>query len=348
MKELYQEETVKIGSITSITGEYAYYGELEKRGIDLALEEINKNGGINGLPVEIVREDDQGDPIRSVEVLNKLIQVDKIQAVIGSITSDEVIAQAPFIEKNKIAFLTAIANSGEIPAAGGYIFRIFPTTDQEGKNLVEAAARRGNKTGAIVYINNAYGLDLTKTIRREAPLAGIEILAAEGYKKDAKDFGGQLSRVREKNPNTIFLLGFPRDMGLILKQAKDMNLSTDFFAPATFENPVIKTIAGAGAEGIVYVMPVDTFSAAFTDNFKKKFGKDPNFVNALNYDALNLLAGAIGRAGYNGEAIKNELLKVADYPGASGNITFDETGQAINRPLKVKTIKEGESVNYQQ
>jgi branched-chain amino acid transport system substrate-binding protein len=347
-KILGKKEMIKIGSITSITGDFAYYGELEKMGIDLALEEINKNGGINGMPLEIVREDDQSDPIRSVEVLNKLIHVDKIQAVIGSITSDEVIAQAPFIEKNKVAFLTAIANSGQIPAAGGYIFRIFPTTDQEGKNLVEAAVRRGKKTAAIIYINNAYGLELTKTIRREAALAGIEVLVAEGYKKDANDFRGQLRRVQEKNPNAVFLLGFPRDMGLILKQANDLKLGTDFFAPATFEKLVIETIAGEAAEGLVYVMPVDTFSDEFTRNFKKKYGKDPNFVNALNYDALNLLVVAIERSGYNGEAIRNELLKVADYPGASGIITFDETGQAINRPLEVKTIKEGEAVNYQQ
>jgi branched-chain amino acid transport system substrate-binding protein len=341
-------EPIKIGNLTPLSGEYAYFGEWEKEGIDLALEEINKKGGINGHPVVVVREDDQADPVASVQALNKLILTEKVQAVIGPINSDSVIANAPFAEKNQVVLLTAIAGAFNIPAGGGYIFRIFPTTEQEGKSLVAAAITRGNKTAAIIYINNAYGLELAKTVRRESASGGIEVLVTEGYKKDENDFGGQLTRIKEKNPHMVFLLGYPRDMGLILKQAKELGLLTDFFAPDTFEDPTVRSIAGIAAEGIVYVLPNDTFSAAFMNNFKKKYGKEPNFVDALSYDALNLLALAIKRGGNNGQAIKNELQKIKDYQGASGNITFDESGQAINRPLTLKVVREGIAIPYQQ
>ena len=111
---------------------------------------------------------------------------------------------------------------------------------------------------------------------------------------------------------------------------------------------MVEAAAGGAAEGIVYVMPNDTFPQEFIDNFKKKHGSLPNHFSALGYDAVNLLALAIARGGYNGEAIKKELLKIKDFPGASGIITFNELGQAINRPLALKTVKGGVPITYQK
>lgn len=345
-KILERNKPIKIGNISPLTGDYSYYGELEKRGVDLAVEEINKKGGINGQLVEIVRSDDKGDPIRSAEALTRLIHDQGIQAVIGPISSDALIADAPFAQKNKVTLVSAIASADRTPPGGGYIFKIFPSTMQEGKAIATAAARRGNKSAVIIYINNAYGLGLAKTIKREAPALGIEILGIEGYKKDALDFGNQLWRAKEKNPDAVFLMGFPKDIGLILKQAHKIGLAADFFAPATFENPIVKSIAGSAAGNIVYVMPCDEFPKEFADNFKRKYGEIPNFVEALNYDAVNLLALAIERGGYEGTAIRDELLKIKDYPGASGYITFDETGQAIDRNTVVKVMKDGQSTPF--
>jgi len=347
-KLLDKKEPIKIGVISVMTGDYAYYGDWEKSGIDLALEEINNQGGIGGRPVEIVREDDQADPVRSVEAVNKLVHVDKIQAIIGPMSSDNLIADAPFAAKNKVAMLSTCASAATTPIVGGYIFQIFPITSQIGKRLIEVVAQRGNKTAAIIYINNAYGIDLVKTIRREAPAVGVEILAAEGYKPDNENFTGQLSRIKAKNPNVVIVLGFPREMGHILKQARKLQLANDFFATDTFVGPIVKAVAGDAAEGIIYVIPNDTFPPEFVDKFKKKYGDLPNNYSALGYDALNLLVLAIRRGGYSGEAIKKELLKIKDYPGVSGNITFNENGQAINRPLTIKTVKGGASITYQK
>ena len=228
------KKPIKIGNISVMTGDYAHYGDWEKGGIDLALEEINKRGGIDGRPVELIREDDQADPVRSVEAVNKLVHVDKIQAIIGPLSSDNLIADAPFVGKNKVVMLSTGASTATIPPADGYVFQIFPLTNQTGKRLVEVVAQRGNKTAAIIYINNAYGMDLAKTIRREAPAAGIEILTAEGYRPDNKNFAGQLSRIKAKKPNAIFMMGFPVEMGLILKQARELRMTTDFFCPGYF------------------------------------------------------------------------------------------------------------------
>ena len=343
-----KSEPIKIGHLTPLSGEYAYFGEWESEGVDLAAEIVNQRGGINGQKIAIVREDDRLDPALSAALLGRLIDAQNVQAIIGSPSSDVLLAAAPVADKNKVVMLTALAGSTEISNASDYLFRTYPTTAKKGEQLAAAASRAGFKTAAIIYINNVYGIELAKSVRRRAAELGIEIAAVEGYRKDNTDFAGQLGRIKEKGPQAIFLLGYPRDMELILKQAKDSRIESKYFAPDTFEDPKFRAQAGRFAEDVIYVAPVETMAPEFIENFKKKYKKEPNIFNAMTYDAFNLLALAIQRGGNNGESIRNELLKVKDCQGASGIITFDEHGDAINRPLELKTIKEGKSVSYKK
>jgi len=341
-----KKEPIKIGHLTPLSGEYAYFGEWEKEGVDLAVEEANKKGGISGQKIIVLREDDQLDPAFSAALFNRLVHVYNVQAVVGSPSSDVLLAVAPVADKNKVVMLTALAGSTEISTASDYLFRTYPTTAQEGEQLASTVDRAGYKKAAIIYINNVYGIELAKSVKRKAAEFGIEILAMEGYRKDNADFAEPLSRIKEKNPQAVFLLGYPRDMELILRQARELEIELKYFAPDTFGDPKFQAGAGQAAEGVVYVAPVENMAPEFIENFKKKYKKDPNIFNAMTYDALNLLVLAIQRGGNNGEAIRNELLKVKDYQGASGIITFDEHGDAVNRPLELKTIKEGKKVSY--
>jgi branched-chain amino acid transport system substrate-binding protein len=341
-------EPIKVGHITPLTGDAASYGEWEKDGTDLALAEINAKGGINGHQVVIVREDDKADPAQSVTALNKLISVDKVQAVIGAVSSGATLADAPIAEKNKVVLLSAGAAAIKVSQAGDYVFRIFPSTAQEGDTLIAVASKLGKKNAAIIYINNDFGADLAKVVEKKAADQGMEVLAFESYMGDSNDFRTQLAKIGAKNPQAIFLLGYPKDMGLILKQAGEMGIKAQFFAPDSFDDPSIIETAGAAAEGVIYSLPSDQTSATFKENFKNKYGKDPSIMNALSYDAFNLLALAIQRGGNDGTAIKNELYKIHDYAGASGTITFDSNGDAINRPMTLKSVKDGKAVAYQK
>ena len=341
-------EPIKIGHITPLTGDAASYGEWEKDGTDLALAEINAKGGINGHQVVIVREDDKADPAQSVTALNKLISVDKVQSVIGAVSSGATLADAPIAEKNKVVLISTGAAAIKVSQAGDYIFRIFPSTAQEGDTLIAVAGQMGKKNVAIVYINNDFGVDLAKVIEKKAADQGIKVLAMESYTGDSTDFRTQLAKIGAKNPEAIFLLGYPKDMGLVLKQAGEMGIKAQFFAPDSFDDPTIIGTAGVTAEGVIYSLPSEQTSATFKESFKNKYGKDPSIMNALSYDAFNLLALAIQRGGNEGTAIKNELYKIHDYAGASGTIMIDSNGDAINRPLALKIIKDGKAVPYQQ
>ncbi|MFA6376588.1 MAG: ABC transporter substrate-binding protein [Candidatus Paceibacterota bacterium] len=340
-----QKEPIKIGHLASLSGDYDYYGEWEKEGIDLAVEGINKKGGINGQKLLAVREDDQADADKSVLALSKLIFTDKIQAVIGALSSEVLLADTPIAEKNKVVLMAPLAGTNKI-TAGDYTFRIYPSNTQQGETLVAAVAAAGYKNVAIIYINNEYGLDIAKAVRGAAGRSGIDIFIMEGYRAETIDFKEQLARIKEKNPEAIFLLSYPKDMRIILKQAHEQGVAAKFFAPDTFIDPGVIASPKKVTEGIVYIMPEEKFSDDFTKKFKKKYGRNPNVFNALNYDALNLLALAIERGGNDGAAIKEELLKIKDYQGSTGSITFDANGNAINRPLTLKTVKEGKAVLY--
>jgi branched-chain amino acid transport system substrate-binding protein len=340
-------EPIKIGQVTALTGDVAAYGEMEKEGADLAVAEINARGGINGHQLVIVREDDKGDPAQSVTAINKLIGVDKVSAVIGMLSSGGTLAAAPVAERNSVVLLSPGAESAKISKAGDYVFRICPSTAQEVDKLLALTKQLNKNNGVIMYATNDYGVDFNEIAEQKAPGQGMNILMSEGYEADATDFRTQLAKIAEKKPEVVFLFGYPKDMGLIVKQASAMGIKTQFLAPDTF-GEVSVGIAKSAADGVIYVLPNDGTSAAFKEAYKNKYSKEPNNFNAVNYDAVNLLALAIGKGGNNGTAIKDELYKIKDYSGASGNITIDSNGDAINRPILLKTIKDGKTVEYQQ
>lgn len=341
-------EPIKIGHIAPLTGDAAIYGDWEREGTELALAELNTKGGINGRQVVIVREDDKVDPAQSVTALNKLISVDKVQAVMGLPSSGETLAAAPVAEANKVVLMSDGAAAIKVSGAGDYIFRIFPSTAQEGDKLTDLAKSLGKMNAAIMYINNDFGSDMADIVSKSAAKKGINILASEGYSSDVTDFRTQLAKISGKNPDVIFLLGYPKDMGLILKQAGGMGIKAQFLAADAFDDPSIIATAGKFAEGVIYVLPSDQVTETFKANFKAKYGKDASIMNALSYDAFNLLALAIQRGGNDGTAIKNELYKIHDYAGASGIITIDGNGDAVNRPMVFKIIENGKAVAYQQ
>jgi len=344
-----EEATVKIGHIGPMTGDAAIYGEQEKQGIDLAIAEINANGGIKGNQLTAIHEDDQLDATLATNAFNKLITFDKVPAVIGEITSSATLALAPIAEKNKVVLLSHAANSNKLSGAGEYIFRIYPTDNEEGQKLIELASSLNLTNGAILYINNDYGSDLENVINEDFPEIGGTIAISEGYNPDATDFRTQLTKIKAKNPSVIFLLGYPKDMATILKQAKEIGLVSQFLADDTFKEPQIIEWSGNSTEGVIFVVPSNgdpTRWQDFNQKIKSKYGEDATIITAMAYDATNLLAVAMENRGCTSDEIKIGLTQIQDYPGVTGNITFDENHDVVTRLFDTKIVKGGEIVDY--
>ncbi|HAW50191.1 TPA: hypothetical protein DCX16_04510, partial [bacterium] len=343
-----ESEEIKIGHIAPFTGDGAIWGEWLKDGIDIAVEEINTKGGIKGKRLIVIHEDSQVKPEIGVSALQKLITIDKVLAVIGAVGSSVSLACAPIAEKNHIVLLSPGSAANKISYAGDYIFRIFPSNNQEAQRLVEVAKKLEIKKAVILFINNDYGAELSMVVKTKFEEEEGRILLIEGYEAEATDFRTQLTKAKDQNPEAIFLLGYPKDMSLILRQAKEMGLKTQFLAPDTFNAPEILEWAGDAAEGVIYVYPALFKSDRLTTFAEtlKKYGKEPNLLNTMGYDALHLIALAIEKGGVKKERIKEALYEIKDFPGVTGEITFDKNGDVVYRPIGVRIVKEGKFVDY--
>jgi len=345
------KEVIKIGFIGPLTGELALWGENQKSGIELASEQINKQGGINGLPVKVIYEDSQCDPKNSVSAIKKLIEIDGVKAIIGDTCSSAVLAIAPIAEEKKIPLIAPIAAADQISEAGDYIFRNFVTNSKYGIFAGKQLKQEGKNTVAVIYLNNDYGKNLAEDFFVNYEANGGKIVFDEGYNNDVKDFRTLLTKAKDKNPDVIFLAGYYPDGAIILKQAEELNIRIEFFGGGdAYDDLGLVSLAGKASENFRFLsIPMGggpTFGQ-FSQTYKAKYSKEPPVYSDYAYDAFMVMVGAIRKAGLDTTAIKNALYET-DYAGASDMIRFDEKGDIINPKIIIKIIKDSKIVIYKE
>jgi len=344
---------IKIGAILPLTGDLGMYGTWAKQGIDLAIEEVNSVGGIDGSKIKIIYEDDQGDAKEAINAMQKLITIDRVPVIIGPLTSSSVLSVAPVAEKSKIVIISPTASSPEITKAGDYIFRNWPSDAFEGKIMAKFAFKKLNlRKVAVIYINNDYGVGAKNVFVKEFGDLGGTILIAESYEQGSTDFRTQLSKIKNELPDAIYAPGYSKELGLILRQAKEMRIQTQFLSGVDFEGPKTLEIAGEAAEGAIYATPgfnsesKEPVVQKFQKKFKAKYGKEAENFAAHSYDATKIIVQVIRNRGYSSSGIKRALYKIANYPGVTGITTFDEFGD-VEKSYLIKTVKNGHFVVFE-
>ncbi|MBI1745171.1 MAG: ABC transporter substrate-binding protein [Acidobacteria bacterium] len=220
---------LRVGCITPLTGDGASYGTATKRGLDLATEKINSMGGINGKRLEILYEDDRMSAITATNAIQKLITVDKVPVIIGAFGSSVTLAIAPIAEKNKVVLFSASSTADAIKDAGDYVFRNVPPNKAQGKTAAEFCLNQLKaKSAAILQMNNDYGVSLSDAFKATFVGGGGKILAIESYNPGSSDFRAQITKVRGQHPDIMFFPGHYEPSGLILKQAKELGLTSTF------------------------------------------------------------------------------------------------------------------------
>lgn len=351
---LYAQD-LKIGAILPLSGDAASWGEAGKEGIDIAIDEVNGKGGINGKKVAVMYEDSQAQPEKGVSAMLKLATIDNVPAVIGDIVSATTLAAAPIAEKNNVVLLSPTASAPKITEAGKYIFRIWPSDLAEGTAIAEFAANTLRvKRIAILYIQNDYGIGLQQVFEKRFKELGGKTLLSVAYKQDETDFRPHLTKIKAQKPEAIYLVSYYKDAALILKQAKQLKINAKFLGTTAIEEPKLFEIAGDAAEGVIYPISSgydpdskETAVSKFIEDFKKKYNKDPGFVQAQTYDAAKLVTTAMQKGGLTGPAIQKYLETLKGYNGVTGVITFDKNGDVV-KPTKIKTIKDGKFVPYSE
>lgn len=328
-------KTIKIGGNFELSGAVAAYGEAENEGAKLAVEEINKDGGIDGKKIEYISKDNKSDNNEAASVAANLTTKDEVVAIIGPATSGATKATLPNLSKAKVPAVTPSGTDDAITVQKGkvqdYIYRSCFQDSFQGKILAKYAHENLKADKAIILGDNSsdYGIGLTKAFKDEYK---GKIVAEENFTEGDKDFQAVLTKIKDKDFNVLYIPGYYTEAGLIIKQAREMGIETPIVGADGFGDA--KLVETAGASNVSNVFYTGHFStkAPATDKvepfikaFKEKYGKEPSSFNALAYDAVYMVKQAIEDEGSaDSSAIKKGLESLKDFKGVTGEMTIDK------------------------
>ena len=341
-------DKVRIGVFMSTTGTTANFGISSVNGIKLATDEINAAGGINGKQVELLVQDDRSDASEAATIVTKFVTQDQVHAVIGEVASSRSIAAAPIAQNAKIPMLTPSSTNPEVTKKGDFIFRSCFIDPYQGAAIAQFAAKTlGAKNAAImVDRKNDYSTGLEKVINETFQKFGGKIVATTSYQEGDQDFNAQLTSLKGANPEVIFVPGYYNDVGLIAKQARDKGITVPLIGGDGWDSEQLYKIGGAALNGSYFTnhySPYDTDQKVvkFVNDYKAKYGSIPDALAATAYDAARIMFDAIKRSkSLSGPDIRDALAATKDFPGVTGNVTFNQNRDAV-KPIVMIEIKDG-------
>lgn len=342
--------SLTFGATFPLTGEVASYGQKAKRGIEIAIEEINATGGLLGKQVDVDFQDDKNDKKEAVSIINKFASIDKYPVVFGSAGSGVSLAICPITQKNKVIQISSISSSALLSTQGGdYFFRTVPADDQQAEILAEYVIKSGLKKIALVYTNNSWGKPLAEGFKEKFISSGGEVLIEEGVQENSNDFRTILSKIKQIDGLEVIVSPtYPKEGGSLVRQAKELGLDIKLFGGDNWGSPEFREIAGTSAEGVVYTAPAQRTSAAYDDfanKYEQKYGEAPDVFGAYSYDAFMAIAKAVQKAqSIESEKIRQALVNLI-FEGVSGQIKFKENGDLDSEAYAVMTIKDGKVVS---
>jgi len=329
-------DEVKIGAIAARTGDNAALGEWQRNGAKMAVDEINASGGINGTKLELVLEDSQGVPAQAVAALNKLIYRDHVAAVIGDAQSSPCLAMLPVIARAQIPILPQGTNVAITEQKNAWVFRTRANDAIKFGSLGDFLFAKMKYTKIAVFHDSAdYGLGGSKAIQAALDHKGIRILTDESWTPGDKDFSSQLINIKKLNPQALVIVGPMVDMGLIMKQARQMGIKAQFVGGAGIESDTTQGAAGGAAEGVIFAagfIPANPNPKvqAFVKKYEQLYKSTPNDFAATGYDSIYLLADAIKNGGKAKPQALRDALRSSKYAGVQGTFNFDAAGEGLH------------------
>lgn len=329
--------TINIGAIGPLSGKSSTYGQSVKNGAELYIEEVNNNGGIEGKELKLIFEDDQGEQNVAINAFNKLVDSDKVVAILGGVTSAPTLAIAPKATTVKVPLITPTGTEPNITKNGGeYVFRGCYIDSYQGSILANYAGNdlKAKKAAVLYNVASDYSKGIADSFKADFEKLGGKVTQFLTYGNDDKDFNAQLTKIKNDNPEIIVLPDYYNIVGLIAKQARDMGITAKFLGGDGWESEELYKIGGSAVNGALYVNHYfkgdsDETVKAFVESYKKKYNAEPDAFAALSYDTTKILVEAIKNAkSTEGEAIKN-ALKDMNLKGVTGEIYFDENRSAI-------------------
>ncbi len=349
--------TIKIGINMELSGDVASYGESTVNGIEMAIDEVNKAGGINGKTVEIVKYDNKSDAAEATTLATKLMTEDKVVAILGPATSGAFKAEIPVANDNKVPVISGSATADDVTVdASGvkeYAFRICYNDSYQGTAMANFALNEKAAKSVVIIKDSSsdYGKGLAESFTATYTANGGTIVTEEAYVKGDTDFNAILTKIKDMEFDAIFIPGYYNEAGLIIKQARALGISVPILGADGFDSPSLLELAGAEALSDVYFsnhyssLDEDPIVVDFIAAFNEKYGQDPDAFNALGYDLAKFACDAIGRTSdVTGEAVKDALASTTDFTGVTGSFSVDENHNPV-KSIVVIEMQNGEAVS---
>ena len=343
-------DTIKVGVYGDLTGATSSFGQSTKNGVELAVDEINAAGGVNGKKIVIVSEDDQGRPEQAKTVVSKLISQDKVEALLGEVASTNSLAAAPVAQEAKIPMITPSSTNPKVTEVGDYISRVCFIDPFQGAVMAKFAGNTLKAKTAAIFgdVNSDYSKGLTQFFKEEFTKLGGKIVAEEAYTQNDPDFKGQLTKIRDLKPDVIYIPGYYSQVGIIAKQARELGMNMPLLGGDGWDSPELWKLGGDALKNAYISNHYSADNPApeiqnFVKAYKAKFNVVPDSLAALAYDATKVLADAIKRAGGTESAkLKDAINATKDFAGVTGKITLDGKRNAV-KPAVVLELVPAES-----
>jgi len=340
---------IKIALVDAQSGQLSSLGKWEYKGAKLAVDEWNQAGGINGRKIQLSVFDDQGDPTVGTNLARK-IDSQKYIAMLGTAESAVTIAMAPTLRQAEIPNIASGQSPGMVALKSPFLFLNGPTSTTYDETLAKYLVdTKKMKKIALISNNGAYGKGEHDAFLKALSGRGITPVADEVVTTDQKDFSAQLTKIRQKQPQAVFIGSEEVESGLIVKQARDLGITAPFGGAAPQGTPVFRDTAGtANVEGTIVSSPYlsnDTSDATkkFAAAYKAAYGEDAELHGAKAYDGAQIMLTAMKNSGVATGKKLADAIRAVKYQGLMGNFAFDDTGVGISA-TSIGIIKKGNLV----
>ncbi|MES1174005.1 MAG: ABC transporter substrate-binding protein [Myxococcales bacterium] len=335
---------IVFGHFASMTGSTAHFGQDTDRGVRMAIEEANAKGGVLGKKIKLVTLDDRGDSAEAANAVSRLIDVEKVSALLGEVSSSLSLAGGRVAQRRKIPMISPTSTNPKVTEVGDYIFRVCFIDPFQGKVMATFARKnlKFDRVAILKDVKNDYSIGLADAFQKSFTELGGKIVAEQSYSQGDTDFSAQVTAVRGTGAQALFVPGYYSEVGSIARTADRLGLKVPLLGGDGWDSPDLFKIGGDAINGSYFsdhfAPDVATEKAkAFVANFTAKYGQAPTGLGALGYEAALVLIDSVARAGKTDPtAIRDAIAATKDFEGVTGKITLDAQRNAQKSAVVLK------------
>jgi len=341
------DDEIRVGVIAALKGDYAAFGQSNWNGIKMGFDEVNA-AGLLPKKIKVYVEDDRSKAEEGATAAKKLIQQVRVHALLGEVASSISLAAAPIAQRAGIPMISPASTNPDVTKVGNNIFRVCFIDPFQGEAMAKFAFNTLKLRNAAVMtdIKNDYSVGLAKYFKETFIKLGGKIVSNTSYSAGDIEFKAQLTSLKNKGVDSIFIPGYYTEVGLIARQARELNINVPLLGGDGWDSPKTIEIGGKAIENSYFSTHFSPEDAnprvqSFIKRYKTIYGHVPDAMAVLGYDAAHILADAIKRAGgAEPDKLRKAIAATKNFPGVSGSITIDENRNA-KKPLVVLQIKNG-------